>query len=291
MTKKSKAFKSAFFFLLPASLLFLIFVFYPLFNTIFTSFFLTNVSGKRTVFDGFGNYIRLFESAVFQTGFWATLAFVALVVPLTLVISLYLAYLTLEQFRGVRVFRTIFSSTMGISVAAGSIFWLFIFNPKGFLNSLFALFGVPAVGWLTTPALALIAISLATIWMNTGFAYLILLGGLQSVDPSLYEASRIIGVSKWTEFRRLTLPMISPTIYFVLTVSIINAFQAFGQIDLLTQGGPSNNTSLLVYQIYQDAFLNYNQGRASAGGVVLFILVLIVTLIQTRFSSRKVHYQ
>ena len=127
--------------------------------------------------------------------------------------------------------------------------------------------------------------------MNTGFAYLILLGGLQTINPSFYEASQIAGVRKWTEFRKITLPMISPTIYFVLTVSIINSFQTFGQIDLLTQGGPNNGTSLLVYQIYQSAFLNFNQGQASANAMILFVLVCTVTLIQTKFSSRKVYYQ
>ncbi|GBG97435.1 carbohydrate ABC transporter permease [Lactococcus termiticola] len=288
---KANNLKTASLFLLPSSLLFLIFVFLPLFNTIYTSLFLTDVAGHRSVFDGLGNYIRLFESSVFQTGFWATLIFVLIIVPVTLLLSLGLAYLTLEHFKGVQLFRTIFSSSMGVSVAAGSIFWLFIFNPKGLINSVLSGLNLPAVGWLTTPSLALIAIAIATIWMNTGFAYLILLGGMQGVDPSLYEASRIAGVKKWTEFRRITLPMISPSLYFVLTISVIQAFQVFGQIDLLTKGGPSNATSLLTYQIYQDAFLNYNQGRASAGAVILFLLVLVVTLLQSHFSSRKVHYQ
>jgi len=288
---KTNNLKTASLFLLPSSILFLIFVFLPLFNTIYTSLFLTDVAGHRSVFDGLGNYLRLFESSVFQTGFWATLAFVLLVVPLTVLLALGLAYLTLEHFKGVQFFRTIFSSSMGVSVAAGSIFWLFIFNPKGLINSILAGLKLPAIGWLTSPALALIAIAIATIWMSSGFAYLILLGGMQSVDPSLYEASRIAGVKKWTEFRRITLPMISPSLYFVLTISVIQAFQIFGQIDLLTKGGPSNATSLLTYQIYQDAFLNYNQGRASAGAVILFLLVLAVTLLQSHFSARKVHYQ
>lgn len=290
MTKSDNK-KSAFLFLFPTVLLFSVFVFYPLVNTLITSTFLTKATGTRTVFVGLDNYARLLHSSTFQTGFYATIVFLIMVVPITLIISLLLAILTTENFKGARLFRMLFSSTLGVSVAASSIFWLFIFSPSGYFNTILGYFHIPPLGWLTDPNMALLSVALSTIWMNIGFAYLILLGGMQSLPKNLYEASAIAGASKWTEFRKITLPMLSPTIYFVVTVSIINSFQTFGQIDLLTQGGPGNRTSLLVYQIYQDAFLNFNQGRASASAIILFILVMVVTLVQTKFSSGKVHYQ
>ena len=127
--------------------------------------------------------------------------------------------------------------------------------------------------------------------MNIGFTFLILLGGLQSIDSSLYESADIEGAGYFYKLRRITIPMLSPTLFFVITVSIINAFQTFGQIDILTQGGPANETNLIVYSIYREAFVNYQFGSASAQAVVLFILILIMTALQFKLGERKVHYQ
>ena len=137
---------------------------------------------------------------------------------------------------------------MGVSVAAASVFWLYLFNPTmGLLNQILDAFGIEAIGWLTDPKWALIAVSVTTIWMNIGFTFLILLGGLQSIDSSLYESADIEGAGYLYKLRRITIPMLSPTLFFVITVTIINAFQSFGQIDILTQGGPINETNLIVY--------------------------------------------
>ena len=127
--------------------------------------------------------------------------------------------------------------------------------------------------------------------MNIGFTFLILLGGLQSIDSHLYESADIDGAGYFYKLRRITIPMLSPTLFFVTTVSIINAFQTFGQIDMLTKGGPSNETNLIVYSIYREAFVNYQYGSASAQAVILFIIILIMTVIQFKLGERKVHYQ
>ena len=181
---------------------------------------------------------------------------------------------------------------MGVSVAAASVFWLYLFNPTmGLLNKIINAFGAENIGWLTDPNWALLAISATTIWMNIGFTFLILLGGLQSIDSSLYESADIEGAGYFYKLRRITIPMLSPTLFFVITVSIINAFQTFGQIDILTQGGPQNETNLIVYSIYREAFVNYQFGSASAQAVVLFILILMMTALQFKLGERKVHYQ
>lgn len=279
-------------FLLPSILLFSIFLFYPLLRTGYLSFFLTDNSGIPTTFVGWDNFIKIFTNPVLLNSLKSTFLFVLITVPGTVLISLFLAIIANEKLKGIGMFRTIFSSTMGISVAAGSVFWMFLFHPTmGWLNQFIGLFGVEAIGWLTDPKWALLSVSVSTIWMNVGFAFLILLGGLQSIDSYLYESADIDGAGYFYKLRRITLPMLSPTLFFVVTVTFINAFQTFGQIDMLTGGGPNNTTNLIVYSIYREAFMNYQYGAASAQAIVLFIIILLLTLLQFKLGERKVHYQ
>ena len=280
------------FFLLPSLFLFSVFLFYPMARTLYLSFFLTDNRGMATVFVGFDNFSRIFSSDTFVKSLTSTFLFVLYTVPGTIIIALFLAILANEKLKGVGVFRMIFSSTMGISVAAASVFWLFLFHPSlGFLNQILSWFGVGAIGWLTDPNWALFSVSISTIWMNIGFTFLIMLGGLQSIDRYLYESADIDGAGYFYKLRRITIPMLSPTLFFVVTVTMINAFQTFGQIDMLTRGGPQNETNLLVYSIYREAFVNYQYGTASAQAVILFAIILIMTLIQFKLGEKKVHYQ
>ncbi|WP_152655761.1 carbohydrate ABC transporter permease [Oceanobacillus sp. CFH 90083] len=279
-------------FLLPSIVLFSVFLFYPLLRTIYLSFFLTDASGATTVFVGWDNFVTLFQSTIFQQSVKSTFLFVLYTVPLTIIVSLFLAVIANEKLKGIGFFRTIFSSTMGISVAAASVFWLYLFHPTiGFLNIIMEVFGLEKIGWLTDPSWALIAVSATTIWMNIGFTFLILLGGLQSIDKYLYESADVDGAGYFYKLRRITIPMLSPTLFFVVTVTIINAFQTFGQVDILTQGGPQNATNLIVYSIYREAFTNYQFGSASAQAIILFIIILFMTIIQFKLGERKVHYQ
>lgn len=290
--QRIKTFSKGMLFLLPSIVLFGVFLFYPLFKTAYLSFFLTNARGETTLFVGLQNYLEMFASPVFHQSMKSTFLFVLYTVPTTIVIALFLAVLANEKLKGIGFFRTIFSSTMGISVAAASVFWLYIFHPSiGFLNQILEMLGVDRIGWLTDPHWALIAIAVTTIWMNLGFTFLVLLGGLQSIDSYLYESADIDGASYFYKLRRITIPMLSPTLFFVITVTIINAFQTFGQIDILTQGGPQNTTNLIVYSIYREAFANYQFGTASAQAIVLFIIILIMTIVQFKLGERKVHYQ
>lgn len=279
-------------FLLPSILLFSVFLFYPLGRTIYLSFFLTDNRGDPTVFVGLENYLEIFKSPIFLKSLKSTLLFGLYTLPGTIIVSLFLAVLANEKLRGIGVFRTVFSSSMGISVAAASVFWMFLFHPTiGWLNRIVQVFGLDPIGWLTDPNWALLSVSVSTIWMNVGFTFLILLGGLQSIDSYLYESADIDGAGYFYKLRRITIPMLSPTLFFVLTVTLINAFQTFGQVDMLTRGGPQNETNLIVYSIYQEAFMNYQFGTASAQAIILFILILVLTIIQFKLGERKVHYQ
>lgn len=279
-------------FLFPSILLFSVFLFYPLGKTIYLSFFLTDNRGDPTVFVGMENYLEIFKSPIFLQSLKSTLLFALYTVPGSIIVSLFLAILANEKLRGIGVFRTVFSSSMGISVAAASVFWMFLFHPTiGWLNTIVKAFGFEPIGWLTDPNWALFSVSVSTIWMNVGFTFLILLGGLQSIDSYLYESADIDGAGYFYKLRRITIPMLSPTLFFVLTVTLINAFQTFGQVDMLTRGGPQNETNLIVYSIYQEAFMNYQYGTASAQAIILFVIILVLTIIQFKLGERKVHYQ
>lgn len=290
--RKSLNARTAFLYLFPSILLFAVFIFYPMFRTIYLSFFLTDQQGAAALFVGFENYAYLFESREFRNSIKATVLFVLYTVPTGVIIALFLALIANEKLKGIGFFRTVYSSTMGISVAASSVVWLFLFHPSiGMFNRLLNVMNLPGVQWLLDPDWALVSISISTIWMNIGFSFLILLGGLQNIDEYLYESARIDGAGYWYQLRRITIPMLSPTLFFIITISLINAFQTFGQVDILTKGGPSQATNLIVYSIYREAFVNYQFGTASAQAVFLFICILIVTILQFKLGEKKVHYQ
>ncbi|MFA9558138.1 carbohydrate ABC transporter permease [Evansella sp. AB-rgal1] len=290
--KRTKNVRIAMLYLLPSILLFSVFLFYPMIKTVYLSFFLTDSKGNAAIFVGLENYQYLLESARFQKSMVSTGLFVLYTVPTSVIIALFLALLANEKLRGIGFFRTIFSSTMGMSVAASAVIWLFLFHPTvGTINHFLGLFGIPAVRWLLDPTWALISIAITTVWMNIGFSFLIILGGLQNIDTTLYESADIDGAGYFYQLRRITMPMLSPTLFFIITITFINSFQSFGQVDILTRGGPAESTNLIVYSIYQDAFINYQFGTASAQAIILFIIVFVLTLLQFKFGERKVHYQ
>ncbi|WP_377520507.1 carbohydrate ABC transporter permease [Priestia megaterium] len=279
-------------YLLPSLLLFSVFLFYPMIKTLYLSLFITDTQGNPLNFVGLQNFLYLFTDPNFLQSMKATFLFVLYTVPIGLVSALFLALIANEKLKGIGFFRTMFSSTMGMSVAASSVIWMFMYNPTiGVINKVLNLVGIHDVQWLLDPKYALVAVSISTIWMNIGFTFLILLGGLQNIDEKLYENARIAGVSYWYQLRKITLPMLSPTLFFIITVSFINAFQTFGQIDILTKGGPTDSTNVIVYSIYKDAFVNYNVGSASAQATILFFCILLVTALQFKLGERKVHYQ
>lgn len=279
-------------YLLPSMLIFLIFTFYPFVKTLVTSFFATTNTGALTQFVDIQNYISLFTDPKYLQNLGNTLLYLVLTVPLTVIISLMLAVLSCSNLPGMGVFRTIFSSTMGISVAAGSVFWNLLFHPTaGLLNHLISSLGGRPVGWLTDASCALLSVSAVSIWMNIGFSYLVLMGGLKNIDDSHYESVEIVGGGFFYRLFKVTIPLISPSLFFVFTTALIGAFQSFGLIDMLTAGGPNNSTNLLVYRLYKDAFVNFRIGSASAQGVVLFLLILLVSQLQTKLTERLVTYQ
>jgi len=279
-------------YLAPALLIFVVFVFVPLGRTFYLSFYNTRSTGVISTFNGIDHYIDLVPSATFRSSLLATGLFALYTVPLGIALGLVLAVLLNQRLRGISVFRTMMASTIAISAAVGSLIWLLLFNPSlGLLNYVLSLLSVHGPEWLIQPTTAIIAVSITTIWLTLGTNIIVLLAGLQGVPEEIYEAARLDGARGARMFTRITVPLVSPSLFFLLVVDTVAVLQAFTQIHLLTRGGPVDATRTLVYSIYLDAFQNFQFGFASAESVVLFVLIMGLTIIQFRFVERLVHYQ
>ena len=279
-------------YLSPSLLLFAVFVFIPLGRTVYLSLFYSSPVGAPRGFAGLDHYVDLFTDPAFRRSVVTTFLFVLYTVPGSILLALLLAVLANRRLRGINVFRTFFSSTIAVSLAVAATIWALMLNPSiGLFNFLLSLVGVRGPAWLTDPNAALISISLVTIWATLGFNTIVVLAGLQSIPEELYESAKIDGAAGLNIFRHITLPMLSPSLFFLLVVNVIQVFQAFTQIHALTRGGPVEATTVLVYSIYLDAFVNFQFGYASAQTLVLFAIILGLTIFQFRVVERRVHYQ
>lgn len=277
-------------FLAPSLIVFSVFVFYPLGRTIWLGQYEEDPFGRHRVYVGLSRFWDVLSSDAFRSSLGVTLRFTLLTVPLGLALGLGLALLAHQQLRGVTVFRTIFSSTVATSVAVASLMWLTLFNPSiGVINQLLLELGRDPVRWLQDKDTALAAVSITTVWQNLGVTFIIISAGLQSLPDDLYEAARVDGIGAWRQFRHITLPLLSPTLLFASVVLTISAFQSFGQIDLLTAGGPLDSTRVIVYSIFSDA-RSGDLGLASAQATLLFLILLLLTLVQFRVLERRTFY-
>ncbi|MCY9692512.1 sugar ABC transporter permease [Paenibacillus alginolyticus] len=282
----------AYLFLAPSLVLFAAFLFYPMVKSVYLSMTLTDPRGRVVEFVGLDNFIDLLASGQFYSNLKVTLLFILFTVPTSIVWSLFLAAITHNKLRGMKIFQFIFSLPIVISVGTGSIIWFLLFHPTaGMLNYFLSIAHIDPIPWLTSPSWALVSISVLTVWMNMGFLFIVLSSGLQGVPEEIYESAKIDGSSPMRTFIQIVLPLLSPTIFFALIVSVIGAFQAFGQIHILTKGGPMNSTNVIVYSIYQDAFVNFRFGIGSAQALVLFVIIMILTVVQFKVLEKKVHYQ
>ncbi|WP_422656736.1 carbohydrate ABC transporter permease [Paenibacillus sp. EC2-1] len=277
--------------LAPSLFLFGVFLFYPLLKSVYLSLFLTDPQGRVAEYVGMDNFKEILLSEKFYTSFMNTVIFIVLTVPVGIAVALLLAALTHNHLKGMKLFRFIFSLPMAVSVGTGSMIWMIMYHPTlGILNYFMQFVGLDPIQWLTDPKWAMLSVSLMTIWMNLGFNYILMLSGMQGVSDDIYDSARIDGSRPLRTFVQITMPLISPTLFFTFVVSIIGAFQAFGQINILTKGGPMNTTNVMVYNIYQDAFINFRFGIGSAQALILFAIILLLTIVQFKFVEKKVHY-
>jgi ABC-type sugar transport system permease subunit len=279
-------------YLSPSLLIFLAFVFVPLVRSFILSMQRTDPIGRTVGFVGLMQYQRLWNNPQFLNSLQRTLLFVLYTVPPTLVIALGLAVLANMRLRRISIYRMIFSLTIAVSAATASLIFMYLFHPAlGMLNYLLSLVGLPAVPWLTDPRTALPAVAMVTVWLQLGLNTVILLAGMQGIPEELYESAMIDGAAGPAKFRHITLPLLSPTIFFLLVIDLLAAFQTFTQIHVLTKGGPINSTNVLVFSIYREFYFNGQYAYAAAQSIVLFGIMLIVTIIQFGVIERRVVYE
>jgi multiple sugar transport system permease protein len=239
-------------------------------------------------FAGLDNFWRLFSDRVFQAALWNTIVFTGFVVPLTLVCSLALAILLNQKIFGRNFFRTVAFFPYVASLVAVAVVWNMLFNPDfGPVNMLLYTAGVDPnnlPGWAADKHWAMATVIMFSVWKNMGYFMVIYLAGLQGISPELYEAANIDGASGWQKFWYVTLPQLGPTTFFVSVMLTIQSFKVFDQIFMITQGGPGTATLVLVYHIYNEAFISWDLGYSSMVALVLFLLVLSITVIQFRWT-------
>lgn len=279
-------------YLAPAVILLGVFTFYPLFRSIYLSLFETDFMARPILFMGLEQYRELLSSPRFWESLRVTVLFTLYTVPVGIALAIPVALMGNMQIKGITFYRTIFISTIAVSTAIASVIWQWMFSPTvGVMNDILRTVGLDPIRWLQDPKWALISVAITTVWKDLGLNVLFLLAALQGVPDELYEAARIDGARGWTLFRSVTLPLISPTVFFLMVVGTMDAFRSFTQVHIMTQGGPLRSTSVLVYSIYRDAFINFRYGFASAQAVTLFLILIALTLIQFRIGERRVHYQ
>ncbi|MCI8725237.1 MAG: sugar ABC transporter permease [Hungatella sp.] len=272
--------KTAILFLLPNLIGFLIFILYPVFRAFIIS--LTNWDGFATMdFIGLKNYMSLFGDESFNISLKNTLWYTVVTVPLSIVFGILMALLMNIKIPGIKVFRTVYFLPQVTSMIAIGLVWSMVLANYGPVNQALMLFGVQEPPkWISSSAWALISVEIVTIWRSMGYNAIILLAGLQGISVELYEAAKLDGADAGQRFAYITLPMLSPTVFFCLVTQMISSFKVFDVIMAMTQGGPGRATNVLAYYIYNKSFVDYRFGYASSAAFILFFIILVMTLIQ-----------
>lgn len=272
----------------PALILLIIFLFLPMLLTLvfsFTDYFALNPD--LTHFVGIKNYITIFQDELFTKAFFNTVKFVLIIVPLQGIGALVLALLINKVTHCKRYFKVAFFVPVVMSLAVVSTLWMQIYNPEGILNTMLANIGISAQPFIHSENQALQSIAFMSVWQGVGYQMIIFLGGLQAINPGLYEAAEMDHASSWQKFKDITLPELKPICVFVFITITIGAFKMIVQPMVMTGGGPSHSTYTLVYDIYETGTVNWEIGLASTMAIVFVIFVVILTIVQTILTRDK----
>lgn len=277
-------------FIAPVVLGILLFQFFPVMVSVYASF--TDWSGlSDPVFIGLDNYRRMPDDPLLLGTIANTFYFSAGFIPLSIGLGLGLALLCTGRLRWMPFFRTAFFVPYVVNIVAVSLIWFWFYSPsQGVINGLLSLVGVDGPAWLADSSWAMPAVIITSVWQGVGYPMIILLGGLQGIPTSLTEAAAIDGASAWRRLRSVTLPLLTPHLFFLLITQFISSFQIFGIIFVMTDGGPANATTVYIYYLYQNAFAYGRMGYASALAMVLFLFIGLITAVQWRLQRRWVFY-
>ena len=292
--QRAKAAVEGFLYLSPTLIILSIFVFIPIFTSFTLSLNRVAPFGNQTIYVGLGNYMRLLQDPRYWNSIRVTLLFALGTVPTGLVLAVLLAVALSYPVRRLSgLHRLLIFVPVVISSAVAGVIFRWLYHPVvGYLNHWLSLVGIEGPNWLASSQWALVAIILVSVWRQLGFNVIIALAGVQNIDDTFYDAAKVDGANALQRFFNVTLPLLTPTLFFLLIINVINSFQTFGEIHILTQGGPGQATNTLVYSIFFDAFVGTPQrGIASAQAYLLAIMVVVMSLIQFRILSKRVHYQ
>ncbi|MFC3997455.1 carbohydrate ABC transporter permease [Nocardiopsis sediminis] len=269
-----------------------VFAYWPVLYNLFLSFTDWNMIAPRPGFAGIGNYVATVTDPEFHRVLGITVVFTAAVTGGSIIAGLALALLFDQPLKGRGLVRTVAFAPHILSGAAVATVWLFIFDPGyGLMRAVLDPLGVPSPDWMTSSDWALPGLIIVYLWKNIGFAALIYLAGLQALPKDIYHAAAIDGAGPWTLLRRITLPLLTPITFFVLITTVIGTFQAFDVIAVMTNGGPAGATTILSWQIYDQGFRAFDAGRAATTSIVMFLVLLLMTGLQTRYLEKRVHYR
>ena len=265
----------------PSYIVYAGFVLIPILWTIFTSF--TAYDLKSYTLIGLSNYLKLIEDEVFIQSIGNTIYYSILTIPPVMILSFLLALLLNRKVMGRGIFRTVFYLPNILSMVAIAMAWSYLLNAQaGIFNIALRRIGFETIKWLTDPRIAMVSIAMMSVWASLGYYAILNLSGLQNIPNYLYEAAQIDGANKLQQLFHITIPQMRPTTFFIMVMSFIQSFQVFGQVFILTQGGPLNATTTIAHQIYRNGFEYYQMGYASAEAVILLLLILSITILNMR---------
>jgi len=279
-------------FLLPSLAFLATFTYYPVLSSLEMSLHQQSPSTHRLVFVGLANYTELTRDPIFFQSLKNSAEFLVGTVPVTLALALALALLLTRTHALSMAFRTAFFYPTLLPLVGAAAIWLFVYAPGYGLIDVYLRGLVPrGINWLSSSTYALPAVIVLTIWKNAGYYMLFYLAGLQTISAELYEAARIEGASAWQQLRTITLPLLAPTTLFVLLIASINAFQSVDQIWVMTGGGPDNTTNLLLFYVYQAAFMFFDLGKAAVLTVFLLAVLMAIAAMSFGLLERRIHYE
>lgn len=289
---KFKNLGNIFLFVLPAFIPLCVFWLYPICKAIWISFTNSDFMSPTYQIVGLENYMSVFQDSRFYEALSNTIVFtVGTLVP-TIVFGLLLALALSKKFHGSEVLKFIIFSPWITPTVAISIVWTWIFQPNnGLANQILNFFSLPGLKWISSSQTAMLSVILVTVWKSLGYAMIFYLSALEKVPKDLYEASSIDGAHGIRQFFDITLPSISPTTFFLTIITMINSLQAYDQIQILTQGGPSGSTRTLLYMYYQLGFQEFSMGKASAIAVIMMIITVALSIFQFKYSKKWVNYE
>ena len=291
LTLKQKEAVTGYIFIALPLISLIIMMYYPIIRSFFISFFDWNLLQEPT-FTGIENYKTLFHDEVFRTSLVNTIKWVLIYVPMSVVSSFLLALLLDRKLKGAGFFRTLYYLPVVCPIVVVALLFVWIYNTDyGILNFLLKnLFGIDPVGWITDSRFSLFSIAVMSVWKWAGYNMLIFLSALQGIDENLYEAAAIDGITPWTKLTKIKIPLVMPSIYFVMLTAVIDAFQMFTEIFIMTKGGPGYSTYTVSYYLWSNAFEYSKMGYACAMAAVMFVIIMTVTLVQNRIMNKKVQY-